>query len=488
MFENEMGNGMFMDGEGLDLGSELDGGLVFDNNIDDIFKTDELPETSADTAKDETQTITAPEKSEPLSAEPKIESAESETAPIQTAENITVPKNVSDTENAKTESEENKNEGNNDNEPIGSVESTEKVAEVSDDAEAPDLFTAAIAKAEEKQAESAKSSLIDKLPVFTYAKAEEEIVDTSKTFDQLRNEKAEDFPELDDGTSVTWKMVYGTITKSIPTPKKTTIHSMKKKIEDSKEFVDMLKKAKGDIVCKITPSVVPKKKGVMPPYKGVYYSVEDAVNSGKVIALVPSQDGKVYEVRPNRIGTFIAEADKKFGMDADKVSALKKVRAGFIPALPKIPYKVLAEIISFFKAYVTDGAELEAMANIYWSFSANRYFVNVPRQLVSKESVDTILPDIDEDEFPLVMEIHSHNTMPAVFSSTDNKDERATRLYTVIGRMDKVFPDITTRIAVGGKHVKIEPSLVFEGIEGDFPEMWKHAVQRRQPKRREADK
>lgn len=486
MFENEMENGMFMDGEGLDLGSEFDGGSPFDNVIEDIFKTDELPETPAGTAKDETQATTAPEKSEPLSAESEIEPEESEPAPIQTAEeptieNIPVEENVSERENTKTESEENKNEGESNSAQTGSVEPAEKVAEVSDDAEAPDLFTAAIAKAEEKQAESTKSSLIDKLPVFSYAKAEEEIADTSKTFDQLRNEKAEDFPELDDGTSVTWKMVYGTITKSIPTPKKTTIISMKKKIEDSKEFMDMLKKAKGDTVCKVTPSVVAKKKGVIPPYKGVYHSVEDAADSGAVIAFVPSSDGKVYEVRRNKIGTFIAESYNG--------SILQNIRAGFIPALPKIPYQMLSEIIAFFKSYVVDTGELEAYVNIYWSLREQKYYVHVPRQWVTKDSVNALIPGTDDDdEYILVMEVHSHNSMEAAFSFTDNQDERATRLYTVIGRMDKVFPDITTRFAVGGKHVEIRPSLVFDCIEGEFPEMWRQSVKVRQPKCTEADK
>ncbi len=80
----------------------------------------------------------------------------------------------------------------------------------------------------------------------------EEIVDTSKTFNQLRNKKSEDFPELDDGTSVTWKMVYGTITKTVSTPKKTTIASLKSQIEKSKEFLDSLKKAKSKVECKVT--------------------------------------------------------------------------------------------------------------------------------------------------------------------------------------------------------------------------------------------
>ncbi len=335
--------------------------------------------------------------------------------------------------------------------------------------ETPNFFAEAISKAEEKQAESAKSSLAGKFPIFSYGSAKEEIVDTSKTFDALRIEKAEDFPELDDGTAVSWKMTYGTITKAVATPKKTTIASMKQQIEESKEFTAMLKKAKGDVECKVTPSVVAKKKGIQSSYKGAFLSMDEAKTSGKVISFVPSDDGNVYEVRANRIGTFIAKADN--------VTILNKVRAGFIPALPKIPYKILEDIISFFKSYITYSTELEALAYIYWSVSDSRYYVYVPKQQVSKMSVDSTLPEMDEEKFPLVMEIHSHNTMPAVFSPTDNKDERMTRLYAVVGKLDHFFPDIKVRCSVGGKFVEISPNDVFESMESDFPSAWKEAVE-----------
>ena len=192
----------------------------------------------------------------------------------------------------------------------------------------------------------------------------------------------------------------------------------------------MLKKAKGDVKCQVTPSVTAKKKGIISSYKGIYTSLDEAERSGKTITFIPSDNGKVYEVRFNKIGTFRAEADT--------VSIANKVRAGFTPALPKIPYAILSQIITFFKSLVTEERKLEAMANIYWSFLDSKYYVHVPNQKVSATSVDTSLPEIDEEKFPLIMEVHSHNTMEAVFSSTDNRDERATRLYAVIGRLDKV--------------------------------------------------
>lgn len=278
---------------------------------------------------------------------------------------------------------------------IGISEKSDAETDTQQKTEEPDLFAEAIAKAENKQAESTKNSLAEKLPVFSYANATEEIADPSITFDKLRNDKAEDFPELDDGTSVTWKMVYGTITKSITAPKKTTILEMKKKIEGSKEFTEALKKAKDEPVCKVQPSVTAKKKGRAVSYKGIFDSVDAAMQSNVAIGYVPSDDGNVYEVRNTKTGTFIAKAEK--------VSILPKVRVGFIPALPKIPHSVLSQILSFFKSYVTEERQLEVMAYIYWSIKEEEYRVYIPHQKVTKQSVDTVMAEFDEDEYLLVI-------------------------------------------------------------------------------------
>lgn len=458
MFENEKENGLFM-GEGLDLGSnDAFGGFTpFDDPAADaVFGTENkedntIPECESKSDTSEPTAISAPESESAFSVQKTVEGTETEGKEHDT-----------DTSNGLSKSAESANAD------------TEKTDE------APDLFAQAIAAAAEKQAESAKSGLADKFPIFSYGSAKEDIVDTSKNFEELRVEKAEDFPELDDASAVSWKMTYGTITKSISTPKKTTIAAMKKQIEDSKEFTAMLTKSgekknakksePAEIVCKVTPSVVAKKKGIVSGYKGVFLTPEEAAESGKEISFVPSDNGKVYEIRSNRIGTFVAETNH--------VTMLRKVRAGFIPALPKIPYKDLSEIITFFKSYVTEQDEVEALAYIYWSFSDAKYYVYVPPQKVSKAKVDATLPYIDEEMFTLVMEIHSHNSMEAVFSPTDDKDERATRLYTVIGRLDKVFPDIQTRASVGGKFIDVEPSEVFEGISGSFPERWTESVEK----------
>ncbi len=453
MFENNEMN--LFGGNGMDLGSDNNAGFAAFPSFgeDDVTKAPETDE-SKNTNNAVMEEVSTPSNIEGVDKNVQTNSVEDKKT------------DGSDIGSNKTEDEKNEEVTNADEANVGAGNNAEEQKQEA----AADFFAQTLAKAEELEAESAKSILIDKLPIFTYGGAKEEIVDTSKTFDALRVEKAEDFPELDDFDAVSWKMTYGTITKSVSTPKKTTIASLKKQIEDSKEFGSMLKKAKeiDKLECKIVPSVVAKKKGTASSYKGAFLSLEEAKQSDKNISFVPSDDGNVYEMRTNDIGTFIAKADK--------VTILDKVRAGFIPALPKIPYKHLEELISFFKSFVNDKSELEALAYIFWSVESKEYFVYVPNQNVSKTRIESKLPTIDEEKFTLVMEIHSHNTMPAFFSSIDNKDEKATRLYAVVGELDNFFPDIKVRCSVGGKFVDINPHDVFESISCDFPEEWKYAV------------
>lgn len=323
-------------------------------------------------------------------------------------------------------------------------------------------FEAEIDRLENKKAEETKTGLLNKLPVFEYAGVSEEIADLTKTFEDIRISKAEDFPELEDGNRVSWKMSYCGIVKNIALPKKTTIADQKKLIEESKDFATAIKRKKGDFVCKVIPTVTAQKKGRMPIYKGVFLDEDTAVNSGKAITYVPSEDGNIYEIRNNAIGTFRAKAER--------IRGLTSIKAGFTPALPLFPYDMLWEIISFFRYFAERKNICEALVNVYWDSKNGSYVVKVPTQKVGAVRVESVLND--EDGLLHVMDIHSHNYMEAKFSSVDDDDEKTTRLYTVIGRLDKLFPNISTRVSVGGKFVKVNPMDIFEYPFDDFPSEW----------------
>ena len=62
----------------------------------------------------------------------------------------------------------------------------------------------------------------------------------------------------------------------------------------------------------------------------------------------------------------------------------------------------------------------------------------------------------------LVMDVHSHASMPAFFSSIDNQDEKGIRLYMVLGNLDKKAFSYVLRAGLAGVYGKLKLEDVFE--------------------------
>ena len=337
---------------------------------------------------------------------------------------------------------------------------------------APDNpISAAFEKAE---TERVQMGLFEKPPVFCYRTAKEPIEDQDMTFEELRIRKCEDFTDLEEGKYVSWSVEYCGIRKDVKDPKGTKIGAMKESIERSKEFMQALKKSKDkNPDCLVKPKIVGKTKGNTSPYKGYFRSVEEAQESDKVICLIPARDGRIYEMNKMEQGVFLAPREK--------ILDFQPIRAGFTPVLPKIPMSLIRQIISFFRSLMQEQGEYEALALIYWSKLAKCYFANVPKQRVWKEQLEADLTDCPYDDDPQYIhyaDIHSHNSMEAFFSAKDDKDERGTGLYFVVGELDRFFPDMKARICCGGSFVDIDPAEVIEGFDLEHPDEWHHQVTR----------
>ena len=324
---------------------------------------------------------------------------------------------------------------------------------------------------EQKTAENTKKGLLEKPPVFYHKGIKEDIEDAAITFEDLRILKSEDFTDLEEGKRVSWSVEYCGIRKEVKDSKGTTIISMKETIERSREFLEALKRSKEkDPRCYVKPKVEMKTKGKA-AYKGRFGTLEEARASDKVICLIPSRDGRIYELRKMEQGEFIAPKNN--------VVDFSEIRAGFTPALPKIPAQLMGEIIAFFRAFMTENEENEALALIYWDKEEKRFFAYVPKQSVCKERVEANLHDCpydDAERYICYADIHSHNSMDAFFSGTDDQDERSTGLYLVLGKLDHFYPEIEARIFCGDSFVPIDPDTVIEGLEYPFPKEWLEQV------------
>ena len=329
---------------------------------------------------------------------------------------------------------------------------------------------------EQKTAENTKKGLLEKPPVFYHKGVKEEIEDASMTFEELRIRKSEDFTDLEEGKRVSWSVEYCGIRKEIKDPKGTTIISVKETIERSREFLAALKPTKAKHpCCYVQPQVELQTQGNA-AYKGKFGSLEEARASDKVICMVPARNGRIYELRKMEQGEFIAPKNN--------VVDFSEIRAGFTPALPKIPAQLMGEIIAFFRALMTENEENEAFVQIYWDKEEKRFFAYVPKQSVCKDEVEADLrgcPYDDEERYICYADIHSHNSMDAFFSGKDDRDERSVGLYFVFGELDHFYPEIKARIFCGDNFVTIDPATVIEGLEQPFPQEWLDQVSVHRP-------
>jgi len=66
--------------------------------------------------------------------------------------------------------------------------------------------------------------------------------------------------------------------------------------------------------------------------------------------------------------------------------------------------------------------------------------------------------------------------MEAKFSPMDDRDEQATRIYIVLGNLDKFFPSISVRMSCGGTYQELDPGTVIEDLGAVFPREWRDNV------------
>ena len=316
-------------------------------------------------------------------------------------------------------------------------------------------------------------ALAAKPAVFSYAKVKENIEDRDSTFEDLRQKYEADFPELSDPKTISWTVNYGKTTKSVSNPCSDKVYDIKAEIENSKAFKEALKKAKTD--AEKNPECIVKlfkkaqtKGEALSGIKELCLTKAEAAQTNKPIVLLPSKDGRVYEQRRNEIGCFTAPAEN--------VREFEDIQAEFKMALPKIPAHIFSKVMGFFKS-ISDELHYEVLVHILYDTEEKEYIIKVPKQRISEASVNSETDEPYPDRYIHVMDFHSHNTMPAVFSGTDNADEKETRLYAVAGRFNRTFPEITVRAGCAGKFIPLNPEDVFEGdFFGSYPEEWKENI------------
>ena len=161
-------------------------------------------------------------------------------------------------------------------------------------------------------------------------------------------------------------------------------------------------------------------------------------------------DGFRYRMEFNEIGNFCMNKEDK-------------TKSSFEFNLPLIPDEVFMASYFFFKE-ISDRHNTEAALQLFYDRDENAYFLSVPTQYVSHASVEYERDYELECNYLLVADIHSHGSIPAFFSGTDDADELGTRLFIVFGDFRNKWT-AKLRAGSGGYFKDLEKNAIFSTEE-----------------------
>lgn len=205
------------------------------------------------------------------------------------------------------------------------------------------------------------------------------------------------------------------------------------------------------------------------------WSLSEVLESGlQPFNIVAGKDGRLYEIRHSELGTI--------SVPAENLSRLEEIPTGFQFNLPKIPGEKLAEAISFFRKYCQRGIELEVMVIFFFHPQTQEYIVDCPIQSVSKGRIHFDELDYEREGYIQVLQLHSHNSMDAYFSSIDDHDEKRFLLYGVVGQLDEEVPVMKLRAGLNGHFYQLPLDYIFDEPSltniVDYPTRWHSWVSR----------
>lgn len=195
-----------------------------------------------------------------------------------------------------------------------------------------------------------------------------------------------------------------------------------------------------------------------------FFTGGDVLQNPEVYVL--ANDGALYQYHQFSMGR---SALTKIADTPIRTNGGKSLLKPYLKTLvndKKIPIEMLENIVEFFKRVMTltkgngGHGEYEAMAHIVWNKRTESYRVAIPKQKVSKAAVSYDWSHVTADE-EVILDIHSHNTMGAFFSGTDENDDKTyVGISGVAGELNKAEPKLIWRFNA----YKTKVSLTLEDI------------------------
>ena len=128
---------------------------------------------------------------------------------------------------------------------------------------------------------------------------------------------------------------------------------------------------------------------------------------------------------------------------------------------PKIPKSVYKKMLLYFRGMSPN----EAICRVSYNMNTGGFTLVLPvKQEVTHVTVaNAKFMPLRSPAEQVVATFHSHNTMPAFFSGEDDNAEKdEIGIFGVVGRVDKVNPEVRVRAMKEGASIMLNPSLIFD--------------------------
>jgi PRTRC genetic system protein A len=143
------------------------------------------------------------------------------------------------------------------------------------------------------------------------------------------------------------------------------------------------------------------------------------------------------------------------------VRGLQPVRPGAVLDYPQVPAPALAKMLELAKA-ATDaqGHIVEILFHLEWLPATRQWRLHTPRQEGGATHVSPLDTGPGTSYATSLIELHSHHSMGAFWSGTDDKDEQGFKIYAVLGNIFR-RPTIRVRVGLYGYFLELPPQQIF---------------------------
>lgn len=189
------------------------------------------------------------------------------------------------------------------------------------------------------------------------------------------------------------------------------------------------------------------------------------IQPGKAGAVLPPYDALAYQYILAANGVFL-RAETHFWnalmpLAVCQVRGLQPLRPHFQLNVPRLPAALLNDVLADARRASVSQGRSKLNEALYWfHHTGEQIRVSRPRQ----QATPTQVRHAGAAPADVVLELHSHGSIPAFWSPTDNQDEQGALMYGVIGRLDSDRPEIRLRLGAYGYHFPLPLTVLFDGV------------------------